>query len=61
MRENVSIGEGKLSNLQVLKSPVNEVVQNQECGMKYEGDPVVLVNDSVTVFMREIRKRFIGG
>ncbi|MBI5404737.1 MAG: translation initiation factor IF-2 [Candidatus Kerfeldbacteria bacterium] len=61
MRNDQMVGEGKLSNLQVLKSPVNEVVQHQECGMKYEGDPVIQLNDTIYAFSREVRQRHIGG
>jgi len=61
VRGDQAVGEGKLSNLQILKSPVNEVLQHQECGMKFEGQPVVQVGDIVVAFTREIRQRHLGG
>jgi translation initiation factor IF-2 len=61
MRGKEAVAEGKLSNLQVLKTPVSEVQSGQECGMKFEGTPVVQLNDVVIGFSREERKRSIGG
>jgi translation initiation factor IF-2 len=61
LRNEAVVAEGKLSNLQVLKTPVNEVAQGQECGMKFEGQPVVQLDDTVVVFTREVRARHIGG
>lgn len=61
LRHDAVIAEGKLSNLQILKTPVKEVTQGQECGMKFEGQPVVQLNDTVVVFAREVRARHIGG
>ncbi|MBI4089981.1 MAG: translation initiation factor IF-2 [Candidatus Kerfeldbacteria bacterium] len=61
LRNDAVVAEGKLSNLQVLKTPVHEVTQGQECGMKFEGQPVVQLNDTVVVFTREVRARHIGG
>lgn len=61
VRKDKVVGEGRLSNLQILKTPVNEVTSGQECGMKYEGPPVVELNDVIAAFTREVRKRRIGG
>lgn len=61
LRHDAVIAEGKLTNLQILKTPVKEVTQGQECGMKFEGQPVVQLNDTVVVFAREVRARHIGG
>jgi len=61
LRDNVQVAEGKLMQLQSQKSAANEVVTGQECGMKYEGPPVVQIDDVVVAFTREVKVRHIGG
>lgn len=61
MRNNEQIAEGKITQLQSKKSNVAEVVSGQECGMKFEGPPLVLLNDTVVAYSREVRQRHIGG
>ncbi|MBI4092429.1 MAG: hypothetical protein HY420_00725 [Candidatus Kerfeldbacteria bacterium] len=61
LRHNQVMAEGKLTQLQSQKSNVAEVPSGQECGMKYEGPPVVQVGDVVVVLTRQVRSRTIGG
>lgn len=61
MRGDEQVAEGRIVQLQSQKSNVNEVVSGQECGLKYEGPPVVQINDTVVVLTREVRERRIGG
>ncbi len=61
LHENVQVAEGKLMQLQTQKSSVNEAVTGQECGIKYEGPPVVQIDDVAVAFTREVKIRHIGG
>lgn len=61
VRDDQTVAEGKLAQLQVLKSPATEVVTGRECGMKFEGPPVVQIGDTIVAFNREIKTRHIGG
>lgn len=61
MRDGTQVAEGKLVQLQTQKSSVSEVVTGQECGMKFEGQPVVQVDDVAVSFTREVKVRHIGG
>ncbi|MFH0828812.1 MAG: translation initiation factor IF-2 [Candidatus Kerfeldbacteria bacterium] len=60
-RGEQAVAEGKLTQLQSQKSNVAEVITGHECGMKFEGPPVVQIDDVVTAFSREIKARHIGG
>lgn len=44
-RNKETIAEGKLIKLQVAKQDVTVVETNQECGINYEGKPVIKVDD----------------
>lgn len=61
LRDNVQVAEGKLVQLQSQKSSVSEVVTGQECGIKFEGPPVVQIDDVAVAFTREVKVRHIGG
>ncbi len=61
LRGDEQVAEGRIVQLQSQKSNVSEAVSGQECGLKYEGPPVVQVNDTVVAFTREVRERRIGG
>lgn len=45
LRDKIILTTGKLTKLQSGKQDVNEVETNQECGIQYEGQPVVLEGD----------------
>ncbi len=61
VRDDQVVAEGELAQLQVLKSPATEVVAGRECGLKFEGPPVVQIGDSIVAFNREVKTRHIGG
>ena len=53
MRDKDIIDKGKLVRLQSGKQNVKTVVQDQECGLQYEGNPVVQVGDVLNVYTEE--------
>ncbi len=50
-----AIALGQISNLQSGKENVTEVVQGQECGLEFDGDPIIKEGDLVEVY-REVSK-----
>jgi len=44
---------GRLTRLQSGKQDVDEVLKDQEAGLKYEGKPLVEVGDILVVFQEE--------
>lgn len=61
MRHDRVVAEGKLTQLQSQKRNVSEVAAGNECGMKFQGPPLIEVNDTAVAFSREVRPRKIGG
>lgn len=53
MRGNGIIAAGKLIKLQAGKQDVNSVENGQECGIQYEGEPVIAKGDVLAVFKEE--------
>lgn len=47
------IDKGEISKLQCGKQDVNSVENNQECGIKYEGSPVIQINDVLFFYKEE--------
>ncbi|MFA5421114.1 MAG: hypothetical protein WC280_03790, partial [Patescibacteria group bacterium] len=47
------IDKGKLSNLQEAKQNVRTVEKGNECGLKYEGKPLVQVGDVLSFYKEE--------
>lgn len=47
------ITSGKLSGLQAGKQDVNEVNKDQECGLKFEGKPLIEVGDILEIYKQE--------
>ena len=45
IRDKKIIGSGKIIKLQSGKQDVESVEENQECGLQYEGDPIIEKND----------------
>ena len=45
MRDKQLMAEGKLAKLQIAKQNVSSVDTDQECGLSYEGKPVIAVGD----------------
>ena len=54
MREKESICKGKLTNLQSGKQDVKVVETDEECGLSYEGKPLIEVGDILS-FSKEVR------
>ena len=51
---------GRLSQLQSQKREVSEVAGGAECGIKYEGPPVIQVGDSLEFYKEEVKKKSLG-
>ncbi len=52
-RDGEAIAQGKLTKLQAGKQDVNSVETNQECGIQYEGKPVIQVGDILNFYKKE--------
>ncbi|MFA5644671.1 MAG: translation initiation factor IF-2 [Patescibacteria group bacterium] len=52
-REESFVDKGKISKLQCGKQDVNEVEKGQECGMRYEGHPIVQVGDILNFYKEQ--------
>lgn len=50
MRNKELLAEGKLTKLQIAKQDVSTVEINQECGVSYEGKPVIQTDDILQVY-----------
>ncbi len=57
MREKLLLAEGKLAKLQIAKQDVTTVDTNQECGLSYEGKPVIQVGDILQFYKMEKAKK----
>ncbi len=56
LRDKQILAEGKLIKLQTAKQDVNIVETNQECGISYEGKPVIKVDDILQFYKMEKKK-----
>ena len=57
LRDKQIIAQGKLIKLQIAKQDVSVVEVNQECGISYEGKPVIQVDDILQIYkMEKVRK-----
>ena len=56
LRDKQVLAEGKLIKLQAAKQDVNTVETNQECGVSYEGKPVIKVDDILQFYKMEKKK-----
>jgi len=57
MRGENLIGTGKLVNLQQNKVNVNDVKQNHECGVTFEGETKIQAGDILVSYRQEVKKR----
>jgi translation initiation factor IF-2 len=57
MRNKQIIAEGKLAKLQIAKQDVGVVDVNQECGISFEGKPVIQVDDILQFYKMEKEKK----
>ncbi len=53
IRKNEFIDSGKITRLQSGKQDVSFVEEGQECGLQYEGDPVIQVGDVLHFYKKE--------
>ncbi|MEK7097254.1 MAG: translation initiation factor IF-2 [Patescibacteria group bacterium] len=53
VRDKEFVAQGKLTKLQSGKQDVKIVEQDQECGIKYEGDPVIEIGDILEFYKEE--------
>ncbi|MDD4900669.1 MAG: translation initiation factor IF-2, partial [Patescibacteria group bacterium] len=56
-RDKQVLAEGKLAKLQIAKQDVSIVETNQECGLSYEGKPVIKVGDILQFYKMEKKKK----
>jgi len=57
MRNDKKIANGKLAQLQAGKLDVNQVASEQECGILFEGDPIIEVGDVLKIYKEEESKK----
>ena len=57
MREENSIGKGKLSNLQQNKVNVDEVASGNECGITFDGETKIKEGDIIVSYKEETKKK----
>jgi len=55
IRNKEAIALGQISNLQSGKENVIEVVEGQECGLEFDGDPIIKEDDLIEIY-KEINK-----
>jgi len=55
-RGEEKLGRGKIAQLQANKIDVDSCQKDKECGMLFEGEPIVEKGDTL-VFFREEKKR----
>lgn len=60
MRENEKKSSGKIIKLQINKVDVNEVGQGHECGIQYEGKPIILEGDTLELYREEVTQKKLG-
>lgn len=53
MRGDDFIILGNITELQSAKQSVNEVEKDEECGLKYEGKPLIEVGDILNFYQEE--------
>lgn len=57
VRNDAIIGKGKLFNLQQNKINVDEVVENNECGITFEGETKIKEGDTLVSYKEETKKK----
>jgi len=57
LRDKQILAQGKLIKLQIAKQDTSVVEVNQECGLSYEGKPVIRVDDILQVYKMERVKK----
>ena len=57
VRNDAVVGKGKLQNLQQNKVDVDEVTQNNECGITFDGETKIKEGDTLIFYTEEIKKK----
>ncbi|MDP2656256.1 MAG: translation initiation factor IF-2 [bacterium] len=53
MRDDVEIGHGTITGLQLGKQDAKQAISGQECGIKYQGDPIIEAGDVLHGYREE--------
>lgn len=59
-RKDTKIGQGTLTKLQSNKIDVNELETNKECGIQYDGKPVLEIGDMLELYKEETHEQKIN-
>ncbi len=59
IRQKTKLATGNITQLQVNKVDVNEAEMGKECGMKYEGKPIIEKDDFLEFYTEEIKEKKI--
>ncbi|USN53588.1 MAG: translation initiation factor IF-2 [Candidatus Nomurabacteria bacterium] len=59
-RNDESIGTGTAKQVKIEKRVVNEVSVGGQCGVRYEGEPIVAEGDTLEFYTEETRKKTLG-
>jgi len=57
LRDKVKIGQGNITQVQQNKVEVTECKHGFECGIKYEGKPVILEGDILEFYLEEVKEK----
>ena len=57
MREKRKIASGRITQLQVNKVAVNEAGLGKECGVRYEGKPLIEEGDTLEIYQEEVKEK----
>jgi len=60
IRKGEEVTQGNLKELQIAKQNVREVGEGQECGINFEGPPVIEVGDILEIYKEEKKERRLG-
>ena len=60
IRDKRKVAKGTIVQLQVNKVDVNQASLGQECGLKYEGKPVIEKGDILEIYQEEIKEKKIS-
>jgi len=58
LRNNEFVASGKITALQIGKEEVKDAVKSQECGVKFEGQPIIEIGDILDIYKEEEKKLF---
>lgn len=57
MEGKLKKSSGHIAQLQVNKVDVNEAAKGQECGLRYEGKPIIAEGDILVVYREEVKEK----